>query len=205
MNQLLAIKAHPLSHTHSRSMKALDAFLAGYRAAHPSDAVTILDIYETELPEIDAELLTAWQILQGRATGTLTEQQQTKVHAFNAFTEQFLQSEKIVVANPLWNLNVPTRLKAWIDTINVAGKTFTYTETGPKGLVDNKKVLHIQSNGGIYQGSDFSSQYIKGILNFIGISDVTQLFIEGLDHQPEQAETLLNQALEKATLLGKNF
>ena len=63
----------------------------------------------------------------------------------------------------MWNLNVPTRLKAWVDTINVAGKTFQYTAEGPKPLTSGKKALHIQSNGGFYEGKDFASQYIKAV------------------------------------------
>lgn len=58
---------------------------------------------------------------------------------FNSYTEEFLQQDKIIIANPLWNLSIPTRLKAWIDCITVAGKTFKYTETGSVGIVKGKK------------------------------------------------------------------
>lgn len=124
---------------------------------------------------------------------------------FNELTDQFLGADKVVIANALWNLNVPTRLKAWVDTINVAGKTFKYTDEGPKPLTNGKKALHIQSNGGFYEGQDFASQYVKGILNFIGIEKVEQLFIEGIDHHPEKAEELLGAAMDQATTLGKTF
>ncbi len=62
-----------------------------------------------------------------------------KIARFNELTEQFLAADKIVIANALWNLNIPTKLKAWFDTVNVAGKTFRYTENGPEGLVTGKK------------------------------------------------------------------
>ena len=70
---------------------------------------------------------------------TLSENQQQKVARFNELTDQFLSADKVVIANPMWNLNVPTRLKAWVDTINVAGKTFQYTAEGPKPLTSGKK------------------------------------------------------------------
>ncbi|MTD38088.1 FMN-dependent NADH-azoreductase [Erwinia sp. CPCC 100877] len=206
MSKLLVVKAHPLTKEESRSVRALNTFLESYQEANPSDEVTILDVYSEFVPEIDEELLSGWGALRtGTEFTALNENQQTKIARFNDLTEQFLASDKVVIANALWNLNVPTRLKAWIDTINVAGKTFKYTEEGPKPLTNGKKALHIQSNGGFYEGNDFASQYVKGILNFIGVDQVDQLFIEGIDHHPEKAEELLGAALDKATELGKAF
>lgn len=206
MSKLLVVKAHPLTKEESRSVRALDSFLEGYKETHTDDQIDILDVYSEAIPEIDEELLSGWNALRAGAEFTsLSTSQQEKISKFNDLTEQFLGSDKVVIANALWNLNVPTRLKAWIDTINVAGKTFKYTEEGPKGLAEGKTVLHIQSNGGVYEGNDFSSQYVKGILNFIGISDVQQLFIEGIDYAPERSEELMNDALRKAAELGKNF
>ncbi|EOL42489.1 FMN-dependent NADH-azoreductase [Enterococcus phoeniculicola] len=206
MSKLLVIKAHPLSAEESRSMKALDTFLTSYKETNPSDEVVVLDLYNEFIPEIDKDILTGWTALRsGAAFDTLTADQQKKIARFNELTEQFLATDKVVVANAMWNLNVPTRLKAWFDTINVAGKTFRYTEEGPKPLVEGKKALHIQSNGGFYEAQDASSQYVKGILNFIGVDQVDQLFIEGIDHFPDRAEELLATAMTSATELGKTF
>lgn len=65
--------------------------------------------------------------------------------------------------------------------------------------------MHIQSNGGIYNGQDFASQYVKGILNFVGIDQVDQLFIEGIDYTPDRAEELMQSALDKAAAFGQTF
>ncbi|KAF1295536.1 FMN-dependent NADH-azoreductase [Enterococcus sp. JM4C] len=206
MSKLLVVKAHPLSAEESRSVKALETFLASYKETNPSDEITVLDLYNDYMPEIDKDMLTGWNALRsGTAFEDLTGEQQKKIARFNELTEQFLATDKVVIANPMWNLNVPTRLKAWIDTINVAGKTFRYTEEGPKPLTEGKKALHIQSNGGFYEAQDVSSQYVKGILNFIGVNQVDQLFIEGIDHFPDRAEELLGTALTTATELGKTF
>ncbi|MGC6768899.1 FMN-dependent NADH-azoreductase [Enterococcus sp. LJL128] len=206
MSKLLVVKAHPLTKEESRSVRALDSFLESYKSVNADDQIEILDVYADTVPEIDEELLSGWNALRaGSEFTSLNASQQEKISRFNDLTEQFINSDKVVIANALWNLNVPTRLKAWIDTINVAGKTFKYTEEGPKGLAEGKSVLHIQSNGGVYGGNDFSSQYVKGILNFIGIEDVQQLFIEGIDYAPERSEELMNEALKKAEDLGKSF
>jgi len=208
MTKLLAVKGHPLTKEESRSVLAFETFLDAYRAANPADEIEILDLYENNgaIPEIDAELLSGWAALR---TGTdfteLNENQQEKIARFNEATEQFLDADKVVIANPLWNLNIPTRLKAWFDTINVAGKTFQYTVEGPKPLTSGKKALHIQSNGGFYEGQDFASRYVETILNFVGVNHVDSLFIEGIDHSPERAEELLDTALTKAAELGKTF
>lgn len=206
MASVLVIKGHPLTAQESRSVNALTSFLTSYKENHPNDEVTVLDLYRDDIPEIDEELLSGWEALRAGADfSSLSENQQQKIARFNELTEQFLAADKIVIANALWNLNIPTKLKAWFDTVNVAGKTFKYTENGPVGLVTGKKALHIQSNGGIYNGQDFTSQYVKAILNFVGIEQVDQLFIEGIDYTPDRAEELMQAALDKAAAFGKDF
>ncbi len=206
MATLLAVKAHPLTGEDSKSMKVFYAFLDSYQRSHPEDEVIVLDLYNEEFPEIDLDVLTGWNDLQdGKDFSALTPSQQKKIARFNESTEQFLAADKVVIGNGLWNLNIPTRLKAWIDTINVAGKTFKYTEAGPVPLTSGKKALHIQANGGVYGGQEFSSQYIKGILNFVGIESVQQIFIEGADHHPERRDEIIAEAVKKAEDVSLTF
>lgn len=207
MSNLLIIKAHPLNKEHSRSIKTLETFVESYQTQHPEDNIKEINVYTDFIPEIDEDILLAWKSLQSNeiAFNELSADQQMKLARFDELTEQFLVADKLVIANALWNLNLPTRLKAWVDTICVAGKTFKYTATGPQALTSGKKALHIQSNGGVYNGQDFSAQYIKSILNFVGISQVDQLFVEGIDHHPEQAEELMAQAYEQAQKLATQF
>ncbi|MDT2758433.1 FMN-dependent NADH-azoreductase [Enterococcus xiangfangensis] len=206
MANVLVVNAHPLSAKDSQTVTILETFIEAHQASHPEDVFTMLDLYQMDLPEIDSNLLLAWQALQkGTDFTELSEVQQEKVRIFNEFTDQFLASQKIVIANALWNLNVPTRLKAWFDTINVAGKTFKYTAEGPTGLITDKKALHIQSSGGTYQGQDFSAQYVKGILNFIGITEFDSIYIEGADYDPENAPEIMAEAKKKAKVLAAQF
>lgn len=206
MSTLLAVKAHPLTGEDSKSMKVFYAFLDSYKKSNPEDEIIVLDLFNEDFPEIDLDILTGWNDLRsGKEFTALTASQQKKIARFNESTEQFLAADKVVIGNGLWNLNIPTRLKAWFDTINVAGKTFRYTETGPVPLTEGKKVLHIQANGGVYGGQEFSSQYIKGILNFIGVEDIQQVLVEGADHHPEKADAIIAEAVEKAEALGLTF
>ncbi|GFR38307.1 FMN-dependent NADH-azoreductase [Insulibacter thermoxylanivorax] len=207
MAKLLVIRAHPTVYNReSRSMKVTDAFVQAYRESHPEDQIEDVNIYDIEVPEIDSDLLNAWDDLaQGKRFYALTPAQQHKVTLFNSLTDSFLDHDKIVVANPLWNLSIPTRLKAWFDTITVAGKTFKYTEQGSVGLVEGKKVLHIQANGGVYNGSDPASQYVKTLFTFLGVTDFHQLFVEGMDYNPAEADEIVSRAVEAAQELAKTF
>ncbi|MGB1361336.1 MAG: FMN-dependent NADH-azoreductase [Alphaproteobacteria bacterium] len=97
----------------------------------------------------------------------------------NELVEEIKQSDVIVLASPMWNLSIPSVVKAYIDHIVRAGLTFQYTETGPQGLLNGKKAYIVLATGGDYtgdlQGYDFATNYLKGILGFIGITDVEVL------------------------------
>src|SRR5574337_1184091 len=206
MSNVLLVKGHPLTSETSFSVKGLEAFKAAYQAANPNDTITVLDVFADNVPEIDADIASAFNTLAaGGEFGALSPEQQAKVGRFGELTDQFLAADKVVIANPLWNLQIPTRLKAWIDTINVAGKTFKYTAEGPVGLAGGKKVLHIQANGGAYNGNDASSQYLNSILNFIGIDDITSVYIEGHAYEPERANEILAAALAEVDGIAKTF
>lgn len=207
MTKLLIVRAHPLDSEVSRSMQVTDAFVKSYIESHPADTIEDINLYDLAVPDIDRNLLQAWSALgNGTAFDELSEVQQQKITLFNGYTDGFLNADKVVIANPLWNLNVPARLKAWVDTITVGGKTFKYNEKGEAvGLAGNKKVLHIQSNGGVYGGKDPANQYLKTILNYIGITDFQEIFVEGMDYAPDKAADIMAVGFEKATTLGKTF
>lgn len=187
-------------------MQVADKFVEAYAAKNHFDKIEELSLYTSFIPEVDLDILNAWGALANGANfETLSQEQQDKVSRFNELTQLFLDADKVVIANPLWNLNVPTRLKAWIDTVNVAGKTFKYTAEGPVGLVTDKKVLHIQASGGVYEGNDPASQYLKMIFNFIGVTDYHQIFVEGMDHDPDLAPQIMAKGFEQAQTLAETF
>jgi len=194
MSNVLVVKGHPLTSEESFSMKGYDAFLETYQATNPQDTIEVLDVFSDFVPEVDQDIMSAWgQLADGTDFTALSQAQQTKVSRFNELTEQFMNADKVVIVNPLWNLFLPASLKAWIDTVMVAGKTFRYTENGPEGLAKGKKLLHLQANGGVYQLQDPASTYVKSIFGFIGVEDITQIEVEGHAYDPANAENLKNE------------
>ena len=113
---------------------------------------------------------------------------------------EFLASDLIVIGAPMYNFGSPSQLKAWVDLICVAGKTFSYTSEGPKGLCGAKKVILVSTRGGQYgEGSpyapmDFQEKYLKGVLGFLGITDVTVVRAEGLARGGDVAKLAVESA-----------
>jgi FMN-dependent NADH-azoreductase len=97
--------------------------------------------------------------------------------------EEFLSAEVVIIGAPMYNFGVPSQLKAWIDRLAVAGKTFRYTEQGPLGLAGGKKVLVASSRGGAYANTplaflDHQEAYLTASLGFFGVTDITFVRVE---------------------------
>lgn len=202
MARLLIVKAHPLDSKASYALRALEDFICLYQEEYPTDSIEEVDVFD-DIPILDKDLLEAMSL--AKKGQTLSPSQEKNLARYNELTEQFLRADKIVIVNPLWNLNVPSQLVSWINTINVAGRTFKYGPEGSIGLIQDKKVLHIQSNGGVYNGRDAASIYIRDIFKFLGVEDVYQIFIEGQSAEPTRAEEIYQEALEKLTSLIPSF
>ena len=121
--------------------------------------------------------------------------------------DEFLAADTVVIGAPMYNFTLPTQLKAWIDRILVAGKTFRYTATGPEGLAGGKRVIVALARGGMYDaGSPAASlehleSYLRGIFNFIGI-EPEFVAADGLNFGPEQREASLTAALGETVRLA---
>ncbi|HEM3664576.1 TPA: NAD(P)H-dependent oxidoreductase [Streptococcus suis] len=193
MATVLIVKAHPLDPQKSYALRALEEFETRFASLHPEDRIEIVDVFEDQIPTLDKPLLEA--MAAAKKGEEIASEQAERLERYNAFTQQFLSADKIVVVNPLWNLNVPSQLVSWINTINVAGLTFKYGPKGSIGLIKDKKLLHIQSNGGVYAGQDPAAQYIKSIFEFLGFKDIQQVFIEGQSADPSQAQAIFEEAM----------
>lgn len=113
--------------------------------------------------------------------------------------DEFLAADIVVVGAPMYNFTIPSQLKAWIDRILIAGKTFRYSEKGPEGLAGGKRVIIASSRGGIYSEGpaasvDFQETYLRHVFGFIGIRDVEFVRAEGLNLGTEQREAAIAQA-----------
>ena len=127
--------------------------------------------------------------------------------ADSSVLDEFLAADTVVIGAPMYNFTLPSQLKAWLDRILVAGKTFRYTENGPEGLVKNKRVIIALARGGFYgegsaaAGLEHLESYLRGLFNFIGIEPEFVL-AEGLAVSPEAREQSLNKALGETVRLA---
>jgi len=106
--------------------------------------------------------------------------------------EEVEGADVIVITAPMYNFSIPSALKAWIDHIARAGRTFRYSAAGPEGLLKGRKVFIVTGRGGIYsdgpaKGMDFQEPYLRAMLGFLGLDDVTFIHVEGLKISPEAA------------------
>jgi FMN-dependent NADH-azoreductase len=121
--------------------------------------------------------------------------------------DEFLGADTVVIGAPMYNFTLPTQLKAWLDRILIAGKTFRYTADGPEGLVKGKRVIVALARGGIYDAGspaaalEHLESYLRGVFNFIGI-DPEFVAADGLNISPEQRQESISQALGQTVRLA---
>ena len=116
--------------------------------------------------------------------------QAARVAEYDELIAEVQTADMLVLGAPMYNFGVTSQLKNWIDAIARAGVTFRYTENGPEGLVKGKKVYVALARGGIYRDTPADSQvpYLKGVLGFLGMTDVEFIYAEGLAMGPESAD-----------------
>jgi FMN-dependent NADH-azoreductase len=109
---------------------------------------------------------------------------------------QFLASDVIVIGAPMYNFGIPSTLKAWIDRIAVAGKTFRYGENGPVGLAGGKRVVIASGRGGVHGNgpTDFQENYLRQVFGFLGITDIEFVRAEGVAYSPQHRADALAAA-----------
>ena len=123
--------------------------------------------------------------------------------------EEFLAADTVVIGTPMYNFTISSQLKAWLDRILAAGKTFRYGANGVEGLAGGKRIIVALSKGGFYgdgqpaAGMDFQEPYLKAIFGFIGIHDVEFVRAEGIAVGPEQREQGIASALASVTELKR--
>jgi FMN-dependent NADH-azoreductase len=177
--KLLHIDSSPLG-ANSVSRELTRRVVAQWKSSHPGTAVDHLDLSVDAPSHLDMDSL---GFRLGLDAATLTEAQKRE----NALTEkllaQFLAADVVVVGAPMYNFSIPSQLKAWIDRIAQAGRTFKYTETGPVGLAGGKTVIVASTRGGAYAGApqmDHQESYLRTVFGFLGITDVRFVRAEGM-------------------------
>jgi FMN-dependent NADH-azoreductase len=211
MAKVLYITAHPHDDKQSYSMATGKAFIDTYKEVNANDEIVHLDLYRENIPHIDVDVFSGWGKLQtGKGFDELSAEEKAKVGRLSELTEQFISADKYVFVSPLWNFSFPPVLKAYIDSVSVAGKTFKYTAEGPVGLLTDKKALHIQARGGIYSEGpaaemEMGHRYLNLIMQFFGVPSFEGLFVEGQAAMPDKAEEIKANAIARAKDLAQTF
>jgi FMN-dependent NADH-azoreductase len=168
----------------SASRQLTAQIVSRLNAENPGAEVQYLDLAAASLPHLSG--------------GSLAQADQDEAARNAQAMSDFLAADVIVVGAPMYNFGVPSQLKAWIDRVVVAGKTFRYTQSGPEGLVKGKRVIVGISRGSIYAPGapgEFAESYLRHVFEFIGITDVTFVRAEGLGLSAEHREKSLNAAV----------
>ena len=171
--------------------------VAAWQASHPGTTVQYLDLAAQAPAHLSADAL---GFRTGQAASTEVQRQENALS--EALVSQFLAADVIVVGAPLYNFSIPSQLKAWIDRIAQAGRTFKYTDKGPVGLAGGKTVIVASSRGGVYSASEggqameHQESYLKVIFGFFGITDVRFVRAEGIGMGPEAKAAGLASAVK---------
>jgi FMN-dependent NADH-azoreductase len=186
----------------SRSLSA--AVVAKLKATNSGLQVTYRDLAAHTIPHLSGAYLGAGQ---SGTEGQLDPALQADLALGQTVMDEFLAADIVVIGAGLYNFGVPSQLKAWVDRIAVAGKTFRYTEKGPEGLAGNKRVILTIARGGFYgAGSPFASfehaeSYLRNVFAFLGVTNLEVIVAEGLAVGPEQREASIKSATESVASL----
>ena len=192
--KLLHIDA-AITGTHSISRQLTADTVKALQAIHPEAQVDYLDLAVNAPSHLSAESL---GFRNGQEATTEAERAENALS--EALVSQFLASDVVVIGAPLYNFTIPTQLKSWIDRVLQAGRTFRYTANGPEGLAGNKKIIVVETRGGLYSTTDagrakeHQETYLQTIFGFIGINDVQFVLAEGLAMGPDAQAAALTAA-----------
>ncbi len=202
--KLLHIDSSPLT-TQSVSRQLTQAIATRWAAEHPGTVIEHLDLAVEAPSHLDLDSLG----FRLDPNGTAISAAQRRENAVSErLVSQFLAADVIVVGAPMYNFSIPSQLKAWIDRIAQAGRTFKYTDKGPVGLAGDKTVIVASSRGGVYSnnpalaGMDHQESYLETVFGFIGISDVRFVRAEGValgEAARAQALSTAHRAIEVHT------
>ena len=172
----------------SRQLTA--AIAARVKTKHADAEIEYLDLAQQDIPHLTADILMGQDAEQAALSTRLVE--------------QYLAADIVIVGAAMYNFSLASSLKAWIDRISVAGKTFKYTEQGPVGLAGNKTVYIASSRGGVYgddSAVDFQEKFLQTVFGFTGVTDVQVIRAEGVSMGEEAKQAALKTAFEKIEAL----
>jgi FMN-dependent NADH-azoreductase len=174
MTRLLQIQSSPAG-AYSKTNALVNRFVDAWQAKSADTDIVVRDVGSTPPPHIDGMMMGSYFTPEDDRT----DDQRAAIAQSDELLDELMASDVIVIGAPMYNFSIASSLKAWIDHIVRVGRAFQYTATGPEGLIKGKKVYIITASGGNYakdspvHALDHQTPYLKTILGFVGIVDVT--------------------------------
>ena len=201
MNRILYLRSSLSGHD-SVSNQLADEFLEELKVRNPGARITTLDLAEDPLPHLGAEEFGSWTVPD--------EQRSDAQRELAALSDRLIDAlfahDTLVLAVPMYNLGIPSTLKAWIDRVTRPGKTFRYTAEGPEGLVNGVRAYVFFARGGVYGNTSLDNQtgHLLAVLGLMGITDVETVYAEGLNMGDEARSSGFAEARSAISMLAAN-
>jgi FMN-dependent NADH-azoreductase len=191
MTHLLQINSSVFSQG-GQSSQLANHYVETWKKSNPGATVTLRDLSVESVPHLDGERVGAFFAPAEQRN----EAQQAVIAYSDRLIDEIRAADIIVIAAPMYNFSLPSTLKAYFDHIARAGVTFRYTESGPVGLLTGKKVVVFSTRGGLYAGTpnDGETPLIRQFLGFLGMTDVSFVYAEGLAYGDAAKEAALTEA-----------
>lgn len=173
----------------SASRALTTRFAQEWARHHPQDTIRLRDLGHHPVPHVNE----MWIVGASASADSQSAASREAVSISDTLIEELLASDRYVIGVPMYNFNIPSTFKAWIDQIVRAGRTFAGGPTGYEGLVKGKKALFITTSGGIYAPGtpmaemNFQEPYLRAIFGFIGVTDVKFVVASGMNQGPDEA------------------
>jgi FMN-dependent NADH-azoreductase len=206
VNTLLIINSSPRSNSVSRRLTR--HFAEEWKAKHPDTRVVERDLTANPLPFVTEP----WIQASYTPPAQRTPQQLQALALSDALIDELMMADVIVLGVPMHNFSIPAPLKAWFDLVARVGKTFSYSDKGPKGLIaSDKRVVAIVSRGGAFDegsasaSSDFQVPYLRHMLRFLGLEGVIVIAADKQGFGAEVAQQSVDRAIRKLSALAEHF
>jgi FMN-dependent NADH-azoreductase len=180
--------------SHSRELSK--EFVSSWRAAHPEDAIAYRDLGRYPVPHVDE----AWIAAAFSPPETHTPELTEAIKISDELVDEFLAADRYVFGVPMYNFNIPSTFKAYIDQIVRANRTFAVDAQGFKGLVEGKKAVIITVRGGDFSPTspaaayNFQEPYLRAIFGFIGITDIQFINANSMNEGDDARTQSLSEA-----------
>jgi len=177
----------------SVSRTLVEDAVASLLEANPTAKVVRRDLGSNPVPHLTVDTLNGV-----RGTPSTPEEHEARALS-NALIAELREADTVVIGAPMYNFSVATGLRSWFDYVLRAGETFSYSEAGPKGLLTGKRVIVVESRGGLYSEGpasaiDFQEPYLRHLLGFIGLTDVKFVHAEKIGYGPDARAAAITQA-----------